>query len=248
MVNTVSQASYEIPTHEEAANEEGQRPGCCAIIQDFSLNTSTHGLPGIARSESKYNRFYWSVVFLIFTGTMIYFIVRALSAYLGYPTQIDLNIDVEWPQNFPAFSFCNAGAIRLDQFIGPFLNYTNAVEGTNTNDTSTLFPAQLILVGNFINDILNNNGSMEPFYYSLPSMLYSCSYNGQACSAADFIPFVTTAYGLCYTFNAQLKDGGVNSVRSGSLNGGDGKLELGLYVHSHQYVPYLVDSKCTINS
>ncbi|CAF4828666.1 unnamed protein product [Rotaria sp. Silwood1] len=72
-------------------------------------------------------------------------------------------------------------------------------------------------------------------------MLYTCSYNSQHCSAADFISFTTSAYGLCYTFNAKLKKDSVNSIRYGNENGGDGRLELGLYVHSNQYVPYFVD-------
>ncbi|CAF1353771.1 unnamed protein product [Rotaria sordida] len=85
---------------------------------------------------------------------------------------------------------------------------------------------------------------MEPFFYSLSSMLYTCTFNSQPCSAADFISFTSSTYGLCYTFNAKLKNSSNNSVRYGHQNGGTGKLNLGLYVHSHQYVPHVEDSEC----
>ena len=60
---------------------------------------------------------------------------------------------------------------------------------------------------------------------------------------ADFIPFVTSTFGLCYTFNAKLKNSTDGSVRDGNKYGGSGKLELGLYVHSNLYLPYMIDSK-----
>jgi hypothetical protein len=222
--------------------------GRLSIIREFSSNTSAYGLPEIARSESKHNLIYWSIALSAFTGFMIYFIVRAILAYLDYPTQIDLSIDAEWPQHFPAFSFCNVGAIHFDQFIGPFLNYTNTLNWTDTNDTTTLTLYQIGFVADFVRDTLNRNESMEPFFYQLSSMLYSCSYNSIQCSIADFIPFITSTYGLCYTFNAKLKNGSDSSIRYGNEYAGEGKLELGLYVHSHEYVPYLVDSKCTGHS
>ncbi|CAF3589723.1 unnamed protein product [Rotaria sordida] len=83
---------------------------------------------------------------------------------------------------------------------------------------------------------------MEPFFYSLSSMLYTCTFNSQPCSAADFISFTSSTYGLCYTFNAKLKNSSNDNVRYGHQNGGTGKLNLGLYVHSHQYVPHVEDS------
>lgn len=231
------------PTDSERIIGKKKHRSCFSIIREFSLNTTAHGLPGIARSESMHNRIYWSIALLGFTGFMIYLIVQAVRAYFEYPTQMDFSISAEWPQYFPAFSFCNAGGLRSDLFLTSLLNYTNSLNLTNMNDTSNLLPGQLSSLNNFVRDILNANQSMTPFFYSLSSMLYYCSYNSFPCTAADFIPFVTSAYGLCYTFNAKLKNTTDESVRYGNENGGAGKLELGLYVHSHLYVPYIVDSK-----
>ncbi|UJR20215.1 hypothetical protein I4U23_023346 [Adineta vaga] len=215
---------------------------CFSIIREFSMNTTAHGLPRIIRSESIHNRIYWSIASISFASFMIYFIIQAIINYLDYPTQIDLSIDPEWPQRFPAFTFCNAGTLRLDKFIGPFTNFTNSLNITNTTNSTTIFPEQAPYIGPFVYDLLNRNQSLEPFFYSLSSMLISCTYNGVSCSAADFIPFISTAYGYCYTFNAKLKNASFDSIRNGTEYGGVGKLELNLYVHSYQYVPYYKDS------
>ena len=243
MWNSSKDVSIISPTNDGRIKGKKKHRGCFTIIREFSLNTSAHGLPGIARSESVHNRIYWSVVLLGFTGFMIYLIVQAVREYFDYPTQMDFSIDAEWPQYFPAFSFCNVGGLRSDLFLRALLNYTNSWNLTNTNNISELLPGQLSSASNFVRDTINGNQSMAPYFFSLSSMLYYCSYNSVPCTAADFIPFVTSTYGLCFTFNAKLKNTTYESVRYGSQDGGSGRLELGLYVHSHLYVPYIVDSK-----
>ncbi len=222
--------------------DETNKFGPCSIIFDYCLNASTHGLLGIARSASLHNRVFWSISVLGFTALMIYFVVNAIIDYFEYPTNININVVNEYPQYFPAFSLCNASPLRMDQFIRPFLNYTNALNITDTNDTTTLSAVQSGYIWPFISETINSNQPFESFFYSLPSMLYSCYYNSVPCSAADFIPFTSSSYGRCYTFNAKLKNSS-SSVRYGNEYGGNGELDLSLYVQSHQYVPYISDGK-----
>lgn len=209
-----------------------------SIIREFSLNTSTHGLPGIARSESKHNLIFWLISFICFTGIMIYFVTKAILTYFDCPTQIDVDIISEWPQYFPAVSICNSSPFRLDRFMGPFLNYTNALNSNNSYNTSTMSPNLAPFLADFIVDMLNTHQPLEPYLYSLPLMLYKCTFNSLPCSTENFISFTSSSYGLCYTFNAKMKNSSKDSVRYGNQNGGDGVLDLELYVHSHQYFPY----------
>ena len=208
-----------------------------SIIQEFSLNTSTHGLPGIARSESMHNRLFWTISFLGFTAIMIYFITKAIVNYFKYPTQVNINIVNEWPQNFPAVSLCNGSPFRFDRFIGPFLNYTNAMNWTLMYNTSAMPENLMTYISRFIVTELNANRSLDPFYYSLPSILHKCTFNSMPCSPADFIPFYSSSYGLCHTFNAKMRNSTSNDVRNGNENDGSGILDLQLYAHSHQYTP-----------
>ncbi|CAF2570758.1 unnamed protein product [Rotaria sp. Silwood2] len=209
-----------------------------SIIREFATNTTMHGLPKAFSSENLHTRIFWAISFAVFSSFMIYFIVRTILAYLQYQTQTYVSADVEWPQYFPAFSICNAASFRYDQLIGPFLNYTNTLNLTNENSTDALSPHR---IQNFIQYKVNRNESVTHYSFSLNSMLYQCLYNSMPCSTVDFVPFVSSIYGLCFTFNAKMKNSSV-SVRYGNQYGGAGRLDLAFYVHSQQYVPYVVDS------
>ena len=224
-------------------NDEKKMRRRRSIIQEFSLNTSTHGLPGIARSESVHNRVFWTISFVCFTGVMIYFVTTAIINYFNYPTQFDLNVIREWPQYFPAVSICNASPFRLDRLIQPFFNYTRSRNKSTPSNASTIPPSLIMELGDFIIEQLNTNAALEQYLFDISSMLYTCQYNSMPCTAADFIQFTSASYGLCYTFNAKMKNSSAQKVRYGNANGGDGILELELYTHNHQSIPYFVKGK-----
>lgn len=225
--------------NKQGAQSSSKRERKLSIIREFSLNTSTHGIPGIARSENKYNRIFWSISLMLFIGIMVYFITTAVLAYLKYPTQTSIDIVVEWPQTFPAVTICNYSPFLYDRFIGPFLNYTNTLNLTNTTDTANFSRRQASYVREFQRYMIIETGSMENLTYPLESMLINCSYNDVPCSAANFIPFVSLRYGTCYIFNAKPKNMSSGNLKYNSDNGGEGRLALNLYVHRHQYIPYV---------
>lgn len=239
MSKTDEHISTIIPADPTALKDERKLHRRRSIILEFGLTTSTHGLPGIARSESIHNRVFWSISFLAFTGIMIYFVVKAILAYFNYPTQFNLDIISEWPQYFPAVTICNNSPIRFDTFIEAFLNYTNSLNITNSNDTSTLSPLQANYFTDFLIYKINRNESLDSMFYPLSSMLYACTYNSLPCSATDFISFTSSSYGLCYTFNGKMANSSDGNIRYGNDNGGNGVLDLEFYVHSHQYIPYV---------
>ena len=212
-----------------------------SIIREFALNTTTHGIPRIARGRSKHNRVFWMVSVLVYTGIMLFFIFTSIKEYFEYPTQTLVTIDEDWEQPFAAVTICNNSPMRFDRFINPFLEYTNERGITNTNDTTNFTPLQAAHVYPFIYHKFNRNESVEEFFYSLDELLISCHYNGRPCSAADFVPFLSSLYGRCYTFN-----GKTHHIRNGTVlrateHDGDGLLTLKLYAHSHQYIPHLLN-------
>ncbi|UJR17418.1 hypothetical protein I4U23_004313 [Adineta vaga] len=194
------------------SNRNHRRIG--SIIKEFGLNTSTHGIPGIARSET-------------------------IIAYFQYPTQTSVSIIVEWPQAFPAVTVCNYSPLRYDRFIDPFLNYTNTLNLTNTTNKTNFTMEHSFYIRDFLLYKLNQNESLNDFFHSLDSMMMSCIYNNMPCTTANFTWFISSLYGLCYTFNALLKTTGQDGLKYNADNGANGLLELRFYVHQHQYVPYL---------
>ncbi|UJR17382.1 hypothetical protein I4U23_004277 [Adineta vaga] len=230
------------PVDAEALKPNIQPSRRRSIIREFSLNTTAHGIPGIARSKSIPNRIFWTISTLVFTGILLYFVIESVKGYFSYPSQTLISSSQEWPLVFPAVTICNYSPLRFDLFMKPFLNYTNSLNLTNSNDTIRITRIQASYIRDFFQYKLNRGESLNEYFFSLSSMLISCFYNELKCSKDDFTPFVSYLYGLCYTFNAKNK-----KIRNGSLffnsdNGALGLLSLQLYTHSHQYVPYLSDA------
>ena len=219
------------------------------IIREFGFNTSTHGIPGIARSQSLHNRIFWSISFVGFFGIMSFFVTQAILAYYSYPTQTLVRFANQWPQPFPAVTICNYSPFRYDQFIESYLNYTNTFNLTNTTNTDrTAFTQQQAsYIYSYLQYKLNRNESVNQIFFSLSSMLIKCIYNGKNCSSDDFVTFQSSTYGLCYTFNAPTSAINNGSIHYNNENGQSGKLHLDLYIHSHQYVPFISDGN-TINT
>ena len=234
----IDQVATVFPINAEALKPDPKFQRSRSIIKDFSLNTSTHGIPGIARSQTIPNCLFWSIASIIFLGVMLYFIVSAILTYLTYPTQTSMNVVQRWPLPFPAVTICNYFPLRHDKFIGPFLNYTNEMNWTNTTETSSFSPEQALYIDPFILDMVVRGFDYKPLLFSLDAMLISCTYNNMPCTAANFTSFTSRTYGACYTFNAKSKNLPKGGIRYNDENGDSGKLQVELYVHRHQYIPY----------
>ena len=150
------------------------------IVKEFCLNTSAHGLGGIARSRTIWNCLFWTIPTLAFMGVMIFLIVQAIINYLDYPTQTSVKIISTWPLAFPAVTVCNRAAIRYDAIIEPLLNYTNASE-YSPELNAYLLP--------FLSEAEEASNYSGAYFFPLRSMLISCTYNGIACTADNFTTF-----------------------------------------------------------
>lgn len=236
---SISHIKRIVPAEQDNSKSEVKSQSRRNILREFGLNTSTHGVPGIARSETWPNRVYWTVITVVFTGIMVYFVAESISNYLDYPTQTVVSIEELSDPLFPAVSLCNYSPLRYDRFIGPFLNYSRHFNLTKDPNATTFTVEHVPHLASFFRYKLINNESLIDYFYSLDSMLLSCTYNERNCSSQDFISFNTSKFGQCYTFNARSKH-----INNGQLHtmfeyGGEGVLELELYIHRHQYVPYV---------
>ena len=236
--STIKQVTSVFPIDAEAVKPDPKSPRRRSIIRDFSLNTSTHGIPGIARSKSIHNRIFWTISLLAFTGIMIYFITQSIQAYFNYPTQTSVSFVVERSQNFPAVSICNYEPIRLDTFIQPFREYLKSRNLLISNDTKTIDEPEANYIRDFLQNALAKNQSIDKYFFPLNAIVISCIYNGKSCHSTDFIQFLSATHGACYTFNTKRKSN-PSGVRKTTQYGGNGKLQLQLYAHSQQYMPYV---------
>lgn len=208
-----------------------------SIVREFALNTSTHALPGIARSKSLHNRLFWTVSFLAFTGIMFFFIVQSITYYFQYPTQTTIAVVMERNQIFPAVTVCNGFPARADRIAGLLFNFTNSRNLTSVNDTSTITEAAAIHLLDLLVETVNRGQNISEYLFSLDIMLMNCTFNSLACNISDFITFTSPIHGRCYTFNARRTGGTTTSLRRVTDQGGSGRLELRFYAHGHLYIP-----------
>ena len=234
----VQQVATILPIDTKRTKPQVKAPRRRSIIREFALNTSTHGIPGIARGRSKYSRLFWTVSLLIFAGIMLFFIVSSIQEYFEYPTQTLVSINEDWNQPFPAVTICNRSPMRFDRVIEPFLEYTNERGITNTNDTVIVTKLLNAHFYDFVRHKFNRNEAVDELFHSLDELLVSCTYNLVPCSAADFEPFLSSIYGRCYTFNGKAHHIRNETVLRVTEHGGGGTLTLQLYAHSHQYIPH----------
>ena len=238
-VTTIKHLTKIFPINKDSLkpNDREEKPG--VIVKEFCLNTSAHGFAGIARSRNLFSCLFWTIPTLGFLSVMIFFIVKAIMNYREYPTQTSVDIVNQWPLAFPAVTICNYSPLRYDTFKEPFLNYTNATE---ISDETAMYIDQFIF-----NSALENNYS-NIYFFPLTSLLISCSYNDLPCNSTNFATFSVRDYGACHTFNARLKSIPNGGIRYNSDNGGTGILKLEMYIHRHQYVPYVRKGLTKINN
>jgi hypothetical protein len=86
-----------------------------SILLYYLLATSTHGLRSVGRAYSKFNRFFWILIFMIAFGIMFYFVVSAILQYYAYPTQTKVEIRLERDMTFPAVTICSGNPNRYDK-------------------------------------------------------------------------------------------------------------------------------------
>ena len=123
--DTIRHVATVFPVDSEAVKSNYRQARTRSIIREFSSNTTAHGIPGIARSRSWPNRLFWTISTLTFLGIMLFFCIKVVINYFGYPTTADIEIETSYRVAFPAVSFCNFSPTRLDELYKAFVQETN---------------------------------------------------------------------------------------------------------------------------
>ena len=177
---------------------------------------------------------------------MMYFIIQSIRHYFQYPTQTSVSIVMDQQAAFPAVTICNYSPLRSDLVLPSFMNYTNARNVTNITDLTKLTRKELEMLEDFMIEKANRAESMREYFFSLAVMFLGCDYNGITCTTSDFRSFISSKFGLCYTFNAKARDTNASQVRSITDKTRTGKLLLHLYAHSHLYISSFSNGQSTV--
>lgn len=149
------------------------------IVEDWMLNTKTHGLSNIIRNHNVILKLVFSVCFLGCTCYCIYQIVTICLAYLKFNVITSYSTVNEAPTLFPAVVICN---------LNPFDGYVirdkieSILEERNLSiDNYSTVIEYLDAVTDQIKASMHHsaeNGTLDLYYsgYFIEQMLLSCSY------------------------------------------------------------------------
>ncbi|CAF1068437.1 unnamed protein product [Adineta ricciae] len=170
-----------------------------SIVIDYLIATSTHGLRGVGRAYSKSNKIFWIITFTFATGLMFYFVISAILQYFAYPTQTNVEINLDPQMNFPAVTICSGNPNPYKRINASLVDFFYRLYPSNvTFNQSFLNSLQIPLYIDLFNR--NKTEELQSISFQLTDMMLSCTYNGISCLNA-FITSITPSFGNCYTFN-----------------------------------------------
>lgn len=157
--------------------------------------------------------------------------------FLSFGTTAQYQVIIEAESEFPAVTLCNLIAfdpstnVMSGIYLKEKLNENNIQPQITLDDSDTAIK-KVTTISTLLKAIAMSetnfscyNITRKDLGFSMESMLISCFFNGNKCSASDFLLVYTFEYGNCYTFNN--KNG---SAKKTKISGPGSGLELELFV------------------
>ena len=171
------------------------------------------------------------LLFVLVTSALASFtVVQSCVSYFSYQVTTNARTIYETPTLFPKITICN-----LNMFTTQYaLDFLTGIDGSILNlDTipSNLTNAESNELVNYIfyqalNIAVTKNFTEQErqmFSHSFDDILLTCYFNGQLCTANDFIAVFDSAYGNCLVFNSD------NKIKTSSVAGSLYGLQLQIY-------------------
>jgi hypothetical protein len=195
--------------------------------------------------DTKYLCFklYWLICMLACATLCFYLVAQTLMTYLSYPVFTTTTIVQEVPTVFPKITICNSMLAtteyaynylkELNEDLLPDINIFNKTQMRNLFYSKS--SEYLWKVGNIFQARINggsfSDDERQKLVHALEDVLHACQFNGQPCSASDFIWKWDPIYGNCYSFNSGLdKNGSKVNLKESRLPGTVFGLQLAVYV------------------
>jgi hypothetical protein len=218
-----------------------------AQLTECAQNSTSHGLPNIARARNNLVRFIWVVCFLAMSGLCSWLILESVCEYLEYKANSKIKIVTEIPMDMPVIDICNLNAFSTQNgsdfllqrtkhhFTANISNYHELIQRNFTyNDMRTF-------IQTIKSEIANPKFPEEKkkaIGLRLDEMIISCQFNLENCRLdEEFIWYYSRSFGNCFKYNTGYfikKDGSKVSIDlkkslvSGNKNGFQIELFVGL--------------------
>jgi hypothetical protein len=196
-------------------------------LEEFCLNSSTHGIPSIYRSNNYILKSLWIVFTLGSTGLCFYLMALSIIEFLSYPVITNIEIVKEVPTLFPTVSFCNLNPYKTED---PKIDFYLKEVGKEIEQKNNHPDMKRTLLKKIVQQNLSKNEQKQFFGWQLKDMLFHCKFNSFPCNQTfDFEYFYNINYLNCYKFNGI--DSALKKIGKSGLNSG---LQLEIYIGKSQ--------------
>jgi hypothetical protein len=172
-----------------------------AKLNEFSTNTTTHGVPSCARTMRLPIRIMWFVFIMISSAACVYFVFTTVQSYLKYEVVSQIRVIPNRPMPYPLMTICNANLFPTeygDQFVNEYLknaSIMSQIDLDSLNLKARFLSYYIMMNVNVLDDELK-----QKIGYSKEEFIIDCIVDGIDCT--DQIKWIFTVNnGNCFQLN-----------------------------------------------
>ncbi|RNA25614.1 amiloride-sensitive sodium channel subunit gamma-like [Brachionus plicatilis] len=178
--------------------------------------TSIHGLSNIFLSKRPFNKYFWLILFVIFSSLAIWFVEKNIIQYLKFDVHTELKVVRKNKLEFPTVTVCNLELCGFENYdFSTYLkkhkqneetrlnrNNDNEIERNlrEKNIKTNLFWAREVFLRKY--DPFSLENVLKETSGLLERMLINCSFNQDKCSHEDFEFYGIGEFTKCFKFNS----------------------------------------------
>ena len=165
------------------------------VVVEIATNSSTHGLPNIARTNSFFLKIMWFIFTVLCTSICLYLNVKTILNYLDYEVVTKISVINQIPAPFPTITICSLNMLATDYAIEYTTNMTKSLleqaklyDLPEYSENFSIFDPELyryIIVSSAADQRMNDQ-QRKALGISLEKMMIKCIYNFQPCQSSDF--------------------------------------------------------------
>ena len=213
-------------------------------LHDLVISSTSHGLPNIFNSKTKFFKIMWTLFFSFSFGFCSFTIIETFRLYLSWEYVTNIDVIQEIPTEFPAITICNLNPFATDyaqSILNDLIKQNQDVFDVNTYEKMYTSSMELRIL--FLFFTMNQNFSdknRKNFSLSSEDFIIGCNYGLGNCTADEFYFTYNMFYGTCYTFNNGRNSSRdiLNSNQAGIMNG----LRLELFLGNQSAVTKLIQN------
>lgn len=185
------------------------KPMLMRKLTEWSMSTTSHGIPRIVQAKLIYLRVMWTIFLMISVGMCSYMITKSVLKYMEFDVTTKIRMVATDEMTFPVITICNVNAFvtnEASEYLRSNLDYKRNFNITMyfdsyKNITYDDVDNQSEWLMYITNHPYFNLTIIKSFGYKAKEMFKNCMYRNDMCGPNDFEWYYNPYYGNCFKFN-----------------------------------------------